>query len=685
MARLLLWSVLAVFAQLAFVRLVVTNAGGTGYYANLLLLFAAFSLAAGFMARRWVRAGLAIPGLLFGLFSLVQWLGSMDLVETMPSEFLWSTVANLHPKEADFDLQLATYLIVAAVAPVMALIGSQQGEAFREAGEPARAYLVMAGGGLLGGALFTAQNQLLADPLTLMAVWSGLLVAGLWPQATSLLRRVALGGPIAAILLVALPMSQADHFSPYQRVSLVEKDQGWDILSNGFYLSFCAGVDIEELDPSHRIWSHLAFRHMEKGERVLVLGSGAGSLDVREAVHLGAGHVDAVEIDPTFLRLGRQLDPMKTYDRPEVAARSGDGRAFLTGTDEQWDVIYYPFVDSQSLASNHARFRLDSFLYTVEGLKLAWSRVADGGVLFVNFFTGTSWIRDRMYDLLVAATGAQVRVFFSEIHPGGALYVVSKGRPLAVPPSRFAEGTAEFEAGGPNELLPTDDWPFFYSRDEAVPVEYLRLLVGIAFAMMAVFLLADRFAPREREDGSASPRWDLYAYATFSGAAFFFLELRTIAAVAPVLGSTYLAQACTIMAVIGVSLLGALVGTVLKDPPRKAVWAVLFVTLALAFGAGAWFHPLTGAVPSTPLFLLLLLLPVGVAGLLYYLYVRDESSATVLAMQKANIAGGALGGMAEAIVVLTGFQASLWLGVALYTASLAGILSGRLRREASAP
>lgn len=676
MRQLLLWSVLAVFSQLALVRLVVTTAGGTGYYANLLLLFAAFSLAAGFMAKRWSPAGVAIPGLLFGLFSLIGWLGSLDLVETMPSEFFWSTVANLHPKEAEFDLQLAVYLIVAATAPVMALTGSQQGKAFLDAGDPARAYLVMAGGGLLGGAVFTVQNQLLSDPLSLVGIWAGLLIAGLWTQAVTLIRRVVLLAPVAALLLVALPMSQADHFSPYQRVSLVKKDQGWDVLSNGFFLSFCAGVPIDQLAPGHRLWSNLAFRHVQDGERVLVLGSGTGTIDVREAVHLGAGSVDAVEIDPTFLKLGRQLDPMGTYDRSEVHPRAGDGRAFLSRTEATWDVIYYPFVDSQSLASNHARFRLDSFLYTVEGLRLAWSRVAEGGALFVNFYTGTSWIRDRMYDLLVEATGEPVRVILSDEHKGGALYIITKGRPISIPPGPFLEGTADFVAGGPNELMPTDDWPFFYSKHESVPYEYLRLLLGLVFAMATVLLLADRFAG---EAGRTS-RWDLTGYAAFSGAAFFFLELRTIAAVAPVLGSTYLAQASTVMAVIGVSLLGALLGLAMPNLRRNVIWGVLFVTLALAFGATGWFHPLTGALPSTPLFLFTLLLPVGVAGLLYFLYVREEDGGTVLAMQKANIAGGALGGMAEAIVVLTGFQLSLWLGVALYALGLGAILVGLRRR-----
>jgi|GEM_PF-1399152 len=679
MAQLLLWSVLAVFSQLALIRLVVTTAGGTGYYANLLLLFAAFSLAAGFLARRWAPLGAAIPALLFCFFSLLQWLGTMDLVETMPSEFLWSSVADLHPKAAEFDLQLATYLIIAAVAPVMALTGSQQGRAFLGAGDPSRAYLVMAGGGLLGGAVFTLQNQLLSDPLSLLGIWCGLLVAGLWPSLGGLISRVAVLAPVAALLLVALPMSRADHYSPYQRVSLIEQSQGWDVMSNGFFLSFCAGVPLDELNPSHRLWSNLAFRHVGDGERVLVVGSGTGTVDVREAVAMGAGSVDAVEIDPVFLDLGRQLDPMGTYDRPDVHARAGDGRAFLSDTEETWDVIYYPFVDSQSLASNHARFRLDSFLYTVEGLRLAWSRVADGGVLFINFFTGTSWIRDRMYDLLVAATGERVRVVLNAEHHGGALYVVSKGRPIGIPTrGAFSDATAEFEAGGPNELLPTDDWPFFYSEHASVPWEYMRLLVGLLFAMGTVLLLADRFSgddPVEAgEQGEGSARWDLLVYATFSGAAFFFLELRTIAAVAPVLGSTYLAQASTVMAVIGVSLLGALVGVALPNLRRSGVWALLFGALGLAFGATAWFHPLTGAVPSRPLFLLLLLLPVTFAGLLYFQYVREQGSAMVLSMQKANIAGGALGGMAEAVVVMTGFQASLWLGVALYALALAGVL-----------
>ena len=61
---------------------------------------------------------------------------------------------------------------------------------------------------------------------------------------------------------------------------------------------------------------------------VLILGAGTGN-DVAAALRHGAEHVDAVEIDPEILRLGRQYHPEHPYSSPRVTAYVNDARAHI--------------------------------------------------------------------------------------------------------------------------------------------------------------------------------------------------------------------------------------------------------------------------------------------------------------------------------------------------------------------
>ena len=50
---------------------------------------------------------------------------------------------------------------------------------------------------------------------------------------------------------------------------------------------------------------------------MLIVGAGSGN-DVAAALALGAGHVDAVEIDPVINELGRLHHPNRPYSDPRV-------------------------------------------------------------------------------------------------------------------------------------------------------------------------------------------------------------------------------------------------------------------------------------------------------------------------------------------------------------------------------
>ena len=64
---------------------------------------------------------------------------------------------------------------------------------------------------------------------------------------------------------------------------------------------------------------------------MLVIGAGTGN-DVGVALSEGARHVDAVEIDPELVQLGKEHNPEHAYQSRRVTIHVGDGRAYLQDT-----------------------------------------------------------------------------------------------------------------------------------------------------------------------------------------------------------------------------------------------------------------------------------------------------------------------------------------------------------------
>jgi len=685
---ILLWSAFGVLSQLAFVRLFSTTAGETTYYGNVFFIIAIFALSCGFFTRKLAKFYWLIPLAVLLNYATVRWLGTFNLLQQLPDEFQWVSVANLHPKEADFDLQLAVLLLCTTLVPAMVLIGAKQGAHMVSGNYQKRGYVLMAVGGILGALVFTLQNQFLPSQWVLFLLWFGSFLIILWRE--QLLAPDRRGWAVAllstaVLLAMGWSFSSRHYWSPYQRIDARENqpDNSVELYTNGFYISTVFLQDAATLhQDSWWILHTTPFQSVEPGDRVLVLGSGGGTADVREAIYQHAQSITAVEIDPQFISLGTKYDPEKSYLNPRVTTHVDDARRFLNTCREKYDFIYMPFLDSQTNASNQSRFRLDSFLYTKEGLRLAYSKLSDRGVFFVSFATATPWIRQRMFSLLQEATQADVRVYDV---PGyvQSYYVVSHGRTVNSFPAPFVDARSQFDSKT-KEIIPTDDWPFLYSQIAGIPKEHLRLIYTLCILMFGLFLLCRELSPAPAaSDQSAPPALCVYAF--FSGAAFFFIQIRTISALTPWFGATYISQAMVVMGIILSSLGGALLAFRYRVLTTGLAWALLFVSLALGFFAANLFHPLYGTLfPSVPCFLVLLLLPTFFAGYVYLQYLHGLSSQAVLQMQLWNLVGGALGGLAEGAVIITGFRNSLWIVTAFYVAAFVAAQFKRAAANAAA-
>ena len=103
--------------------------------------------------------------------------------------------------------------------------------------------------------------------------------------------------------------------------------------------------------------------------RVLIIGA-AGGNEIQASLTYGAGHIDAVELNPVTASLLR--NEFADYsgnitEHPDVDYIQGDGRTFLARSDDHYDLIWFVAPDSYA-ASNAATagaFVLsESYLYT---------------------------------------------------------------------------------------------------------------------------------------------------------------------------------------------------------------------------------------------------------------------------------------------------------------------------------
>ncbi len=239
-----------------------------------------------------------------------------------PSAGLWLSVWPI--------LSLFLYLIVVpgilyVVVAFFTVLGGIVGERLA-ALPPLQGYGVNLAGSLAGILIFTLLSFLGSPP----AVW---VLLGLVAAVPFFMRdRWAIAVFALIVCVMAFPEPRT-YWSPYYRITLenVPPPAGWphpavylvdvnhDYHQKMLDLSpqFMARYPEVEPNRSGLPTYELPYRLVPHPGRVLVVGAGTGN-DVAAALRHGAAHVDAVEIDPTILSLGRTYHPERPYDSAQV-------------------------------------------------------------------------------------------------------------------------------------------------------------------------------------------------------------------------------------------------------------------------------------------------------------------------------------------------------------------------------
>lgn len=399
----------------------------------------------------------------------------------------------------------------------------------------------------------------------------------------------------------------------------------------------------------------LPYRFVPHPARVLVVGAGTGN-DVAAALRNGAEHVDAVEIDPTLVDLGRAFHPEHPYDSPRVSVHVNDARAFFKRAQDKYDLIVFGFLDSHTMFSSLSVLRLDDYVYTNESFREARNLLAPNGTAVLAFDTGrTSYITDRIFFNLKQAFGKVPVAYYTGYEGAGVVFVEGNGNEQAI--ANYPEISRELQSHQATALMSTDHWPFLYLESKTIPIEIVGVV--ILFLMFSQSILR-----RQIPILQLTTRQNSHLF--FLGAGFLLLETKAVTELSLLFGSTWIVNAVVIAAFLAMSLLANTL-MIFRKGSRRWFYTALFTLLLIdLFLPYSFFNILPGAT-GTIIAASFAALPVFFSGLVFSCAFREvEIPAAGLGI---NLMGAVIGGILENAVMVGGTPILGVLAILLYAVS----------------
>jgi spermidine synthase len=536
-------------------------------------------------------------------------------------------------------------------------------------------------GSLVGIVLFYLLSYLQTPPAVWVGVGALLLVL--------VLRRHALATAISAVaclllLATTFAIDRYDLYSPYQLLTVNFTAHPYpNINVNHVYFQQIwnfSGNAPDQGPQAAAAAGYYAMPYVLKPHPadVLIVGAGTGN-DVASAVRHGAGHIDAVEIDPTILQLGRLFHPEAPYSSPTVAVHVQDARAFIRHATEKYDLIVYGLLDSHTLLSGLSGVRLDSYIYTAEAFREARARLKPGGVLCCSFCMIRGELGRKLYLMLQNAFDGAPPVVYSTGYDGGYAFVATNGPPASSVASLPDQQPATdiFASDQYHADMSTDDWPFFYMPVRTYPLSYvlmLAMLLGVSVAFILPFRRA--FGADDAHDADADSQVPATASQLrgFSlpcfllGAGFMLLETKSITQLALFYGSTWTVVGFVIAAILLMAYFANLLLIHLQKINQTAAYAFLLASLALSLGVRSQTFAALDPALSSALMTLLVTLPLFFAGLVFSTELRRAPS-TAVALG-SNLIGAILGGCLEYNSMYFGYRSLSILALIIYGLAL---------------
>ena len=680
---IVLVTMVSLLLELVMIRWLASVFPVFAFFKNFTLLACFLGLGAGYAVsnRQTCAPAMVLPmlALFVGIITLLRYDlgGASELFAGLPMSeqtaiHIWMDRLNLW---ALFAQSVPLYLLLGMSFVLCACICYPVGQLCGKlllATDSLKAYGLNLAGSILGVLVLFVMSLCWLPPTIWFTAVGGVLLFFVLSKDT----RMAFGVASFCLLLTILAwpvQTQIQRiYSPYQLLERMTRGSGLtNILSGGAY--YQKVFDLSEANRGHesdedryvRAYYEFPFNFKKKPERVAIVGAGSGN-DVAAALRMGASHVDAIEIDPAIAYMGKYIHTEHPYDDPRVTLHINDARNFFRTAHQKYDLIIYGVLDSHTAISHASNLRVDSYVYTREGITEAFNLLKPDGAMSIAFALPNEALGFKLSHILQGIPGAgkplAVRVLYDSNLT--TAFITSKGGNVAMPDTKayqaigFTDVSDHFAQAYPEASIPTDDWPFFYMISRTYPMSYM-----IALGM--VLLLSYMFV--RKTIGFADPVERSYLPFFFLGAGFMLVETKAITELGLHLGGTWFVIAVTIAMVLLMAFLANLMVQRRLAPRMGLAYLGLFASLLVGYfyarnhALFAFGSPMVSLAVSC----VLLTLPLFFSGFVFSTLIgkAEVNISTALAY---NLMGALFGGLMEYNSMYFGFAFLYLLAIAFY-------------------
>lgn len=648
---LILVSFLSLFLELSLIRWVPAHVYSVAFFSNVILIASFLGLGLGLLLseKKWDLFYL-FPWFLATSVLLILLLKNIQVAIPSNAEtWIWSYYQEnrLHIPSWKISIIEILGLIFSITVFIFVPLGQKIGKLMKEF-LPLYGYTLNIMGSLLGVVCFGIISFFHAPAYVWFLVMALIVILVFYRK-----RGIVTAAIIMMCIVVILGLVERRMlWSPYYSIELLKTEQeSISVYVNQFFHQRSINFDKE-------IYARDKFALPYKWfspKRVLIIGSGTGN-DVWIARRAGARHIDAVEIDPVIVDLGRKGHPQQPYDSNKVRIFMDDARSFMHKTSGQYDMIIYGTLDSQATLSVTSSIRLDNYVYTREALQEARRLLSKDGVIVLLFSVPTDWMKARLLELVRSVFKEDSRYILMDSYLFNLMIFTGPGlgNALLVHPELSRVSSAlpvrtDIE-------VPQDDWPYLYLERRGIPRLYMTtLLMLVCTSIAAIFILS----PLRR--GKIDP------FFLSLGCGFLLLETKSITTLSLLFGSTWVVNAVVFSAILSLALIANWL--VMARHLEKTTW---FFTGLVASLLISYFFPLTSLLrlnffAKVLAAGLLAGLPIFFAAIIFAIVFRRTRYAGIAL--GSNLLGAVIGGFLEYSSMVWGLNTLYIVALAWYLAA----------------
>jgi spermidine synthase len=660
-SKIFIISFLILFFELTLIRYISATIVSISFYSNIILLASFFGVGAGCLLNIKRNLFNYFPPLLLVFLLILN--THLLMINTSQSEMI---MFQLDVGSYKIPSWLIIIFIFSFVSALFLILGQQLKLAFQAFEKSIDAYLFDLLGSIVGIITFSTFSYFELG----FVYWISIAFI-LWIIINRFKNKILKNQKYDSILVWILIITFAiflnsaqpnSYWSKYYFIKLLE------VKKDEYYHIFTNKTGHQAMEKKPQLWFYQipydSFKNPQY-EDILIIGAGSGQ-DASIALQNNVKNIDAVDIEPRLVELGKQFHPLKPYSDPRVKITIADGRNFIENQkDKKYDLIIFALTDSLVLASNSSNTRLESYLMTVESFAKAKSILKENGMLMLYNNYRKDWLIAKLTKMLQQNFSDKVLVIHPKNNENALLMAGNKISDFNE--AKFIKEKTKLifkraDKVDPENQVGTDNWPFSYLFKPSIPDSYSNLILFIFIlcgGVVFLFLKKHKSAPENK-----NLSWQKFLkiipwHMFFLGAGFMLLETKNIINFQLLFGSTWIVNSLVFIAILGLALTSAILTKIKLIINKNVLYFLMIFAIAISI-----LFPLKSII-ELPFYLkylsaiLISLLPIFFANLIFSNHFSQQNNAEI--SFGLNMVGAICGGLLEYFSMLYGYHFLLYV------------------------